>query len=153
MRKSSIELAAKIRDWFSNPHGPDEDLDQQLAEMIDKEFVNQFPINPDFVLLLENDIEAYRGALGYSVRADHSGKLSDGTTPQCGMCNSSYRAQCEYAMELFTWFQSKKYTHLVHRHDGSFRAVDESLNVSWETDRFELLADLIKKNPVTEVAP
>ncbi len=62
-------------------------------------------------------------------------------------------AQCEYAVELLTWFQSNRYAHLIHRHDGSFRAVDEALNVSWETDRLELLASLIKDNPVTERAP
>lgn len=40
---------------------------------------------------LTHDIEAYRGALGYSVPGDHDGKLSNGTVPQCGMCNSQDR--------------------------------------------------------------
>lgn len=42
-----------------------------------------------------HDIQAYRGALGYSVPGDHNGKLMDGTTPQCGMCNSEYRKNLE----------------------------------------------------------
>ncbi len=40
---------------------------------------------------LKHDIEAYRGALGYAV-VDKPGvsNLTDGTTPQCGMCNSQW---------------------------------------------------------------
>jgi len=37
---------------------------------------------------LEWDIEAYRGALGYSVDGIHSGRLTDGTFPSCGLCQS-----------------------------------------------------------------
>ncbi len=44
---------------------------------------------------LRHDIEAYRGALGYSVSGDHDGKLSDGTIPQCGICNSEWRKGLE----------------------------------------------------------
>ena len=43
----------------------------------------------------ERDIESYRGALGYSIAGTHDGKLTDGTTPQCGMCNSEYRKSIE----------------------------------------------------------
>lgn len=35
-----------------------------------------------------HDIEAYRGALGYSVSGDPDGKLSDGTAPVCGLCEA-----------------------------------------------------------------
>jgi hypothetical protein len=35
---------------------------------------------------LVHDVEAYRGALGYPVRGDHNGLLSDGTRPVCGIC-------------------------------------------------------------------
>ena len=52
---------------------------------------------------LEHDIQAYRAALGYSVPGNHSGKLTDGTTPQCGLCNSEHRknleAECERLRE------------------------------------------------------
>jgi hypothetical protein len=37
---------------------------------------------------LEWDVQAYRGALGYSVSGDHSGRLTDGTFPSCGLCAS-----------------------------------------------------------------
>lgn len=60
---------------------------------------------------LEHDIEAYRGALGYSVPASHNGKLTDGGKPQCGLCNSEYtRAAKEFYdkwlsdSSLETWF-------------------------------------------------
>ena len=43
----------------------------------------------------KRDIESYRGALGYSIAGTHDGKLTDGTTPQCGMCNSEYRKSIE----------------------------------------------------------
>lgn len=43
----------------------------------------------------KHDIESYRGALGYSIAGTHDGKLTDGTTPQCGMCNSEYRKSIE----------------------------------------------------------
>lgn len=61
--------------------------------------------------------------------------------------------QCEMATELITWLQSSKYRHLIHRHDGSFRASDERMNVTWTTDRIDQLYALIKANPVTERAP
>jgi hypothetical protein len=35
-----------------------------------------------------HDIEAYRGALGYSVSGDHNGLLSDGTSVKCGLCEA-----------------------------------------------------------------
>lgn len=44
---------------------------------------------------LEWDIDAYRGAFGYSVPADHTGKLRDGATPQCGICNSEWHKNLE----------------------------------------------------------
>jgi hypothetical protein len=37
------------------------------------------------------DLHAYRGALGYAVPGWHDGKLSDGTTPRCGICDARAR--------------------------------------------------------------
>lgn len=37
---------------------------------------------------LEHDIQAYRGALGYSVPGKYNGFLTDGTYPRCGMCDA-----------------------------------------------------------------
>jgi hypothetical protein len=62
-------------------------------------------------------------------------------------------AQLETFGELMTWLQAGKYRHLIHRHDGAIRAVDEALNVSWESDNWSELYALIKANPVTERAP
>lgn len=36
-----------------------------------------------------HDIEAYRGALGYDVAGCHDGRLSNGTTPRCGLCDAA----------------------------------------------------------------
>jgi hypothetical protein len=48
---------------------------------------------------LEHDIEAYRGALGYPVRGDHDGRLSDGTTPINGIALArTYCPRCHQAM-------------------------------------------------------
>lgn len=40
------------------------------------------------IALLKNDIEAYRGALGYSVPGNCNGRLSSGDYPKCGLCES-----------------------------------------------------------------
>ncbi len=40
------------------------------------------------VAMMQHDIEAYRGALGYSIPGNHDGKLCDGTTPKCGLCEA-----------------------------------------------------------------
>jgi hypothetical protein len=37
------------------------------------------------------EVDAYRGALGYAVPGDHDGKLSDGSTPRCGICDALER--------------------------------------------------------------
>lgn len=37
---------------------------------------------------LNRDIEAYRGALGYTVEAGHDGRLSTGVLPFCGLCDA-----------------------------------------------------------------
>jgi len=46
------------------------------------------PGDCDQVDALEVDIQAYRGALGYSVPGDHDGRLSDGTVPRNGVAES-----------------------------------------------------------------
>lgn len=48
------------------------------------------------------DIDAYRAALGYSVPGNHTGKLSDGSMPQCGLCNSAYRKEQEAELKRKT---------------------------------------------------
>lgn len=113
----------------------------------------KWSINPEWVKCLEWDIQAYRGALGYEIPGGHTGKLSDGTIPTCGMCNSQWSRESESLAELVRWLMQGKYRHLIHRHDGCFRAVDETLNVFWESDRIESLMQLIKSNPVTTRAP
>lgn len=45
---------------------------------------------------LRHDIDAYRGALGYSVPGDHDGRLSDGTTPKCGLCEAKSATYDEF---------------------------------------------------------
>lgn len=39
------------------------------------------------------DIDAYRGALGYPVPGNHTGKLTSGETPTCGLCRARAIAQ------------------------------------------------------------
>lgn len=41
------------------------------------------------------DIDAYRGALGYPVPGNHTGKLTNGETPVCGLCRSQHRMELE----------------------------------------------------------
>ncbi len=41
---------------------------------------------------LKHDIEAYRGALGYSVPGDHNGQLTNGEVPKCGLCEAEDEA-------------------------------------------------------------
>jgi len=40
------------------------------------------------IVYLLNDIEAYRGALGYSVRGTHNGRLTDGSVPHNGLADA-----------------------------------------------------------------
>lgn len=40
---------------------------------------------------LMHDITAYQAALGYTTPGDHDGRLTDGTVPQCGLCNALHR--------------------------------------------------------------
>ncbi len=42
-----------------------------------------------------HDIQAYRGALGYSIPGDHTGKLTNGTVPLNGLCDFEYRKNLE----------------------------------------------------------
>lgn len=42
----------------------------------------------DEVRNLKRDILAYKAALGYSVPGDFDGRLVDGTTPHCGLCEA-----------------------------------------------------------------
>lgn len=54
---------------------------------------------------------------------------------------------------LLMWLKAGKYRSIQHRHDGTFRACDESLNVSWTSDKLETLPQLILAHPATERAP
>jgi hypothetical protein len=51
---------------------------------------------------LKADIEAYRGALGYSVAGDHDGRLSDGTDPVNGIAEALHRENAELRAALET---------------------------------------------------
>lgn len=75
---------------------------------------------------LEWDIDAYRGALGYSVPADHTGKLRDGATPQCGICNSEWHknleakcAEMRDAIKEPVWFCNSAKCTNIDGHDPS----------------------------------
>ena len=50
--------------------------------------VNAYPAIRAALAAARRDIEAYRGAIGYSAPGDHDGRLSDGTTPICGLCDA-----------------------------------------------------------------
>lgn len=52
------------------------------------EIPDKYIINPEYVKALEWDIDAYRAALGYPVPGNHTGKLTDGTRPKCGICEA-----------------------------------------------------------------
>ena len=56
---------------------------------------------------------------------------------------------------LIQWLENGKYRVIMHRHDGSFRAVDEAYNTSWETDTLEGLLSALNdpKNQPIERAP
>lgn len=55
---------------------------------------------------VEQDIQAYRGALGYTVPAKYDGRLSDGTVPRCGICEaqSSKIAELEKDAARLDWW-------------------------------------------------
>jgi hypothetical protein len=70
------------------------------------------------------------------------------------MKNRSPRlAQIETLAALTTWIQAGKYRSITHRHTGTFKAVDQSLNVWWEADTLESLLEGIQRNKPIEVAP
>lgn len=75
----------------------------------------------------EHDIQAYRGALGYSVPASHNGKLFDGTTPQCGICNSEYRKSLEAQLEA-----AQKACAEMRRQVGAIKhAIENNQPIPW----------------------
>lgn len=55
--------------------------------------------------------------------------------------------QAESLLSLVVWLQASKYRVLMHRHDGSFRAVDESVKRIWEDSTIEGLEKAIKEEP------
>jgi len=55
-----------------------------------------------------HDIQAYRGALGYSVPADHDGKLADGTTPKCGLCDAAQQENERLTIKLASISDARK---------------------------------------------
>lgn len=71
------------------------------GKMINDALVEQVAING---LERENerssrDVDAYRGALGYSVRGDHNGLLTDGTAPNNGIAEALQRRVAELEQE------------------------------------------------------
>lgn len=48
---------------------------------------------------------------------------------------------------FYKWITSGTYLSLIHRHDGTFRAVDESNGHSWNADGLDDLKQLIEFNP------
>ena len=80
-----------------------------------------FPITAEELARLRHDVEAYRGALGYSIPGNHDGKLSDGQTPQCGLCSSEHRKGMEQRVkeleadkERLDWLETRKTNHHAH---------------------------------------
>ncbi len=43
----------------------------------------------------EHNVVAYKFALGYPIPGNHNGKLSDGTTPRCGLCDAKEKRAAE----------------------------------------------------------
>lgn len=81
---------------------------------------------PHLIELMKHDMEAYRGALGYSAPGDHDGKLTDGTTPQCGICNSEHRRTLEAQLEASQG--------LVARLQDSLAAVERAVEFDAHTE-------------------
>lgn len=75
--------------------------------------------------MMQHDIEAYRSALGYSIPGNHNGRLSDGTVPQCGMCNSEHRKNLESDYNELLFAVEKKFPNET-RHQTAVRYIREA---------------------------
>lgn len=80
---------------------------------------------------LKWDIEAYRGALGYSVPGNHTGKLTNGETPQCGICNSEHRKNIDKEVERLRG-ELAEANHWRDRHCADAKAYGEQSQKNWE---------------------
>jgi len=50
---------------------------------------------------------------------------------------------CTDNRTLIRWLQSAKYRAIMHRHDGTFRAVDEATQERFSADTFDELAQML----------
>lgn len=89
------------------------------------EIPDKYIINPEYVKALEWDIDAYRAALGYPVPGNHTGRLTDGTIPRCGIC------EAHRAREMGTLFQSKDPVNIRDRETISSDTADKPRE-EWE---------------------
>lgn len=67
----------------------------------------------------QHDIIAYLGALGHTVPGSHDGRLSDGTVPQCRVCNALQRQLAEaqaHVVELKTQLDQANFEAARQRH-------------------------------------
>ncbi len=93
--KTKEELEDELGDWHATFPGKNasEVCDMIATSRNERDMLKAQLAQRDW------DIDAYRGALGYTVPGDHTGKLSDGTVPQCGICNSEHRKTLEMQLE------------------------------------------------------
>ena len=49
--------------------------------------------------------------------------------------------------QIAIWLEQGKYRSLIHRHDGTFVAADESVNLLMKSDTIPLLADALMNWP------
>lgn len=76
----------------------DKDEIQDASDWLD--LLNQIEAGEKRIAKQQNDIEAYRAALGYSVSGDHNGRLSDDTFPVCGLCDAKQKRIAELEVAL-----------------------------------------------------
>lgn len=221
--KNAIDYAGAVRDWITSPHGPDDDLDLQLAELTQAHFEalfeacrlyeealdkdcecdkahqggfcpscgliekarrhwsrfaeNTAKLNPDWTESLELELDrckehtdawiwAYsvlvsiiEGRDGYETAKtkyplpNSKEMLNFPAVSQVVGFRKSFEQMerrlhhVESLLGLLTWLQSSKYRVLMHRHDGSFRAVDESLKRVWEDSTVDGLEKAIQEEP------
>lgn len=221
--KAAIDFAAAVRDWISSPHGPDEDLDLQLAELTqghleamfeacrlyedalesechcdqaethcphcskiekarklwDKFAERSAKLNPDWIECLENELshtKEHRDAWlwAYSllvsviegIRGWETAKtaypipqteeiLQFPAVEQAKGFRKSFEQMerrlhhLESIISAYIWLQSATYRVIMHRHTGTFRAIDEAQGLVWEADNLEELDNAIKTHTGT----
>lgn len=103
----------------------------------------EYEIRVDWIEQM-NAILGYDNSDGFHSEPDpHT--IAKGMVSTIGMLERRVHG-LESILDLMFWFQVATYRHLIHRHDGTFRAVDESTKEEWNTTNIHELIHMINDN-------